>query len=237
MSYNNQVVIKFLVYEQRASSLKHHSVIREKTSRDNNSKQSVYPCIYIYICAPAPNSKGLLEENKRLRAEVNKAGSALSKLQTPAETRKAAMHQHQNEARRGRHASTGRGVKPCKKSVNTYGRREAHACSRTTASHTYDDDPRNTASTRFWCAWILHCILLRLANQPHFFLVNFRLPKGPRPPSTGQDRGHEISPDGASTQPALAKARKSCHRSPGCFRFFFFVFAFDHEARTRVSSS
>ena len=139
MSYNNQVVIKFLVYEQRASSLKRHSVIREKTSRDN-SKQK---CVPMYICTYARNSKGLLEENKRLRAEVNKAGSALSKLQTPAETRKAAMRQHQSEARHERSASTGRGVKPCKKSVNTYGRREAHACSRT-ASHTTTQKTQHT---------------------------------------------------------------------------------------------
>lgn len=42
---------------------------------------------------------GLLEENKRLRAEVEKAESVLSELQTPAETRNNTLRQHQTEVR------------------------------------------------------------------------------------------------------------------------------------------
>lgn len=42
---------------------------------------------------------GLLEENKRLRAEADKAESALSRLQSPAQARQDSLREHQGEAR------------------------------------------------------------------------------------------------------------------------------------------
>lgn len=44
--------------------------------------------------------KGLLEENKRLRTEIENAESVLSQLQSLAETRESSLRLHQSEVRK-----------------------------------------------------------------------------------------------------------------------------------------